>query len=154
MVWSNGIGVLNKWWTKEIKKIINYGIENGYVKKVDPASLRAGDVITFLLDEDTVATHRIVEVLPDETDPSVLRFRTKGDANDVEDGSLVHYLNVVGSPVFSIPGLGYVAGFIQKPPGLYYALALGAVLLLVLILPETLGSEEKKKAPRHLASKR
>lgn len=25
-----------KWWTKEIKKIINYGIENGYVKKVDP----------------------------------------------------------------------------------------------------------------------
>ena len=125
-----------------------------YVKKVDPASLRAGDVITFLLDEDTVATHRIVEVVPDETDPSVLRFRTKGDANAVEDGSLVHYLNVVGSPVFSIPGLGYVAGFIQKPPGLYYALALGAVLLLVLILPETLGSEEKKKAPRHLASKR
>ena len=25
-----------KWWTEEIKKIINYGIENGYVKKVDP----------------------------------------------------------------------------------------------------------------------
>ena len=125
-----------------------------YVKKVDPAGLRAGDVITFLLDEDTVATHRIVEVVPDGENPAELRFRTKGDANDVEDGSLVHYLNVVGSPVFSIPGLGYVAGFIQKPPGLYYALALGAVLLLVLILPETLGSEEKKKAPRHLASKR
>ena len=133
-----------------------------YVKEVDTAQLQAGDVITFMLNEDTVATHRIVEVVPDETDPSVLRFRTKGDANAVEDGGLVHYKNVIGSPVFSIPGLGYVAEFIQKPPGMYYALAFGAVLLLVLILPEALGDDGKKaktgeknskSAPRHLAQK-
>lgn len=48
-----------------------------YVKDVDYTELEAGDVITFMLDEDTVATHRIVEVVPDETDSSVLRFKTK-----------------------------------------------------------------------------
>ncbi|MEI3100617.1 MAG: signal peptidase I [Oscillospiraceae bacterium] len=67
-----------------------------YVKKVDAMELRSGDVITFMLDEDTVATHRIVEVVPDAEDSSVLRFRTKGDADGNVDGSLVHYKNVLG----------------------------------------------------------
>ncbi|MBQ3590427.1 MAG: signal peptidase I, partial [Clostridia bacterium] len=67
-----------------------------YVKSIDPAELVVGDDITFLLDEDTVATHRIIEVVPDENDPSTLRFRTQGVANEHEDGSLVHYKNVIG----------------------------------------------------------
>lgn len=46
-----------------------------YVKSVDPQDLRVGDPITFMLNEDTVATHRIIEILPDEEDSSVLRFR-------------------------------------------------------------------------------
>ena len=45
-----------------------------YVKKVDPLTVRAGEVITFMLDEDTIATHRVVEVVPDEEDSSVVRF--------------------------------------------------------------------------------
>lgn len=49
-----------------------------YVKSVDPQDLRVGDPITFMLNEDTVATHRIIEILPDEEDSSVLRFRTQG----------------------------------------------------------------------------
>ena len=80
-----------------------------YVKEVDYRELESGDVITFMLDEDTVATHRIVEVVPDEEDASVIRFRTKGDANTAEDGGLVHYKNVIGTPVFTIPYLGYLA---------------------------------------------
>ena len=124
-----------------------------YVKDVDPMELKSGDVITFLLDEDTVATHRIVEVVPDEEDASVIRFRTKGDANDAEDGSLVHYKNVIGSPVFTIPYLGYVANYIQKPPGTYIAISAGAVLLLLVFLPDLFADdkkegEEKKEKPR------
>ena len=116
-----------------------------YVKKVDAAKLEAGDVITFLLDEDTVATHRIVEVVPDETDLSVIRFRTKGDANNAEDGSLVHYKNVIGTPIFSIPKLGYVAHYIQNPPGTYVALSAGAILLLLVFLPDLFSDEKKKQ---------
>ncbi|NLV99220.1 MAG: signal peptidase I [Clostridiaceae bacterium] len=115
-----------------------------YVKKVEPAELAVGDPITFLLDEKTVATHRIVEVVPDESDPSVLRYRTKGDANNTVDGGLVHYRNVIGRPVFSIPKLGYVSNFIQKPPGSYIAIAAAAILILLTFLPDILGDEEKK----------
>ena len=117
-----------------------------YVKSVDYTDIQAGDVITFLLDEDTVATHRVVEVVPDEDDPTVLRYRTKGDANEAEDGSLVHYKNVIGSPVFSIPYMGYLANYIQNPPGTYIAISVGAVLLLLVFLPDLFsGDEEPKK---------
>ena len=115
-----------------------------YVKGVDPYELESGDVITFMLDEDTVATHRIVEVVPDERDSTVVRFKTKGDANEAEDGSLVHYKNVIGSPVFTIPKLGYVANYIQNPPGTYIAISAGAILLLLVFLPDLFGSDDEK----------
>lgn len=115
-----------------------------YVKKVDPATIKEGQAITFLLAEDTVATHRVIEIVPDEEDPTVLRFRTKGDANDSPDGGLVHYKNVIGVPVFTIPYLGYVANYIQQPPGMYVAISAGAILLLLVFLPD-LFSDDKKK---------
>ena len=116
-----------------------------YVKDVDPFELESGDVITFMLDENTVATHRIVEVVPDEEDDSVVRFRTKGDANENVDGSLVHYKNVIGSPVFTIPYLGYAVSYIQNPPGTYVAISAGAILLLLAFLPDLFDGDKKKK---------
>ena len=114
-----------------------------YVKNVDPFELEAGDVITYMLDEDTLSTHRIVEVVSDEEDSGVVRFMTKGDANDTVDGSLVHYKNVVGKPIFSIPKLGYVANYIQNPPGTYIAIAMGAILLLLVFIPDLFDDEEE-----------
>ena len=116
-----------------------------YVKDIDPAEIKAGQVITFMLNENTVATHRVVEVIPDAEDASVLRFRTKGDANDTVDGSLVHYKNVIGTPIFTIPYLGYIANYIQKPPGLYIAISVGAIILLLVFLPDLFVEEEKKE---------
>lgn len=119
-----------------------------YVKETDPMTLQPGDVITFMLDEDTVATHRIVDVIPDEEDPSVIRFQTRGDANDAVDGSLVHYKNVLGTPVFTIPKLGYLASYIQNPPGTYVAISAGAVLLALVFLPDLFGGDEKPEKKR------
>ena len=124
-----------------------------YVKDVDTDELKAGDVITYMLDEDTIVTHRIADVIPDETDPSIIRFQTKGDANDSVDGSLVHYKNVIGTPVFSIPKLGYLANYIQKPPGRYIAISAGAIILLLVFLPDLFSdddkSEKKKKQQKN-----
>lgn len=119
-----------------------------YVKKIATEDIQPGTVITFMLDEDTVATHRVTAVVPDEEDPTVVRFRTKGDANNAEDGSLVHYKNVIGTPVFTIPGLGYVANYIQHPPGAYVAISAAAVLLLLVFLPDVLAPEKKKSAEK------
>lgn len=144
-----------------------------YVRKVDPETLEAGDIITYVLDERlTVATHRIVEVIPDgmtldregnvvaiDTTPVTdasgnvisevkreyhIRFRTKGDANDNVDGTPVLDSNVVGSPLFSIPYLGFVANYIQNPPGTYVAISAGAILLLLVFLPDLLFDDKEK----------
>ena len=72
-----------------------------YVKDVDYRQLEAGDVITFMLDENTVATHRIIQVVPDEDEPEVLRFATQGDANDAAERTLGQYKNVIGATVFA-----------------------------------------------------
>ena len=113
--------------------------------KVDPFQLKSGDVITFMLDENTVATHRIIQVVPDEDEPEVLRYATQGDANDAPDGTLVHYKNVIGTPVFTIPQLGYVANYIQNPPGTYIAISGAAILLLLMFLPDLFSEDEPKK---------
>lgn len=118
-----------------------------YVKSVDHKQLKVGDPITFLVSQNTVVTHRIIEVLPDEEDPDTLRFFTQGDANDTPDGSSVHYKNIIGKPVFSIPYLGYVSSYIQNPPGMYVAIAVGALMILMVFLPDVFAEDEKKKTP-------
>ena len=119
-----------------------------YVKKVDPFTIEPGTPITFMMDEDTIATHRVVGVVPDEEDSTVIRFRTKGDANDAEDGTLVHYKNVIGTPVFSIPYLGYVSDYITNPPGMYIGFTVLGVIILMLFAPDLLRAADKadKKA--------
>ena len=116
-----------------------------YVRKIDTADIQPGTVITFMLNESTIATHRVVAVVPDEEDAQTVRFRTKGDANDLEDGTLVHYKNVIGTPVFSIPYLGYVANYVQHPPGMYVAISAGAILLLLVFIPDIFADEKKPR---------
>ena len=116
-----------------------------YVKEVDPFELEEGTIITFMLSEDTIATHRIVEVVPDAEDDTVIRFKTKGDANESEDGGLVYYKNVIGTPIFSVPKLGYVANFIQEPPGTYVAISAGALILALIFIPDLFGDDEDEK---------
>lgn len=116
-----------------------------YVKSVDYKDLSVGDPITYMVSQDTVVTHRIIEVLVDEEDPETIRYFTQGDANDVPDGSSVHYKNIIGKPVFSIPYLGYVSNYIQNPPGSYVSIAAGALLILLVFLPDIFAEDESSK---------
>lgn len=112
-----------------------------YVKSVDPDSVKVGDPITFVLNEDlVVATHRVVAI-----DSENRQFTTKGDANDSADANPVHFNNLIGVPVFAIPLLGYVSAYIQSPPGMYVAIGLGVVLLAVVFLPDLLKKEKKEE---------
>ena len=120
-----------------------------YVKKVDPATIKEGDIITFIVNEElTVGTHRVVRV-----DRENQHFYTKGDANDTEDAAPVHYKNVIGVPQFSIPKLGYVSDFVQNPPGIYITIAIGAVLIISVFLPDMIGKKKKlEEDPEILAA--
>lgn len=112
-----------------------------YVKEVDPDSVKVGDPITFVLNEDlVVATHRVVAI-----DSENRQFTTKGDANKTEDAEPVHFNNLIGVPVFAIPLLGYVSAYIQSPPGLYVAITLGIVLLAAVFLPDLFTKKNRKE---------
>ena len=122
-----------------------------YVVDVDTASMEVGDPVTFYLDKarTTVATHRIIEVIEDKSNPDAKYYRTKGDNNDEADTDPVHSSNVIGKPVFSIPYLGYLANFVQTQPGRSVALIGCAVVLLLAFIPDLIfgikGDEEKSE---------
>lgn len=112
-----------------------------YVKEVNPATIKEGDVITFLVNEDlVVGTHRVVRV-----DSENQRFYTKGDANEIEDQNPVHFNNVIGVPKFSIPKLGYVSDFVQNPPGMYITIGVGIILILAVFLPDMIGQKKEEE---------
>lgn len=113
-----------------------------YVKPVDPSTIKVGDDITFVLNEDlVVATHRVVRI---DTEKS--HFYTKGLANEIEDAP-VHFKNVLGVVQFAIPKLGYVSDFIQNPPGMYITIAAGAVLIILVFLPDFLPKKKEEVTP-------
>lgn len=119
-----------------------------YVKSVDPNTVKVGDDITFVLNEDlVVATHRVVRV-----DAENQRFYTKGIANDVEDSEPVHFNNLIGVPQFSIAKLGYVSNFVQNPPGMYIAIAVGVLLLIAVFVPDMLNKKKREQDPEIAAA--
>lgn len=120
-----------------------------YVKEVDVNSIKVGDPITFILNEDlVVATHRVVRI-----DAENQRFYTKGDVNEIEDSEPVHFNNVIGVPQFSIPKLGYVSDFIQNPPGMYITIGVGIILILIVFVPDMIGKKKKDEDPEVEAAK-
>ena len=113
-----------------------------YAVEAIPEKIKVGDPITFVLDENlTVATHRVVAV-----DLETSHFTTKGDANDTPDANPVLFKNVIGKVVFKIPLLGYVADWVQNPPGTYIAVTIGAVLLILVFLPDMIGKRVRNKS--------
>lgn len=114
-----------------------------YVKSnVDADALEEGQIITFRLSGDTIATHRIIEVVEED---GAVRYRTKGDANEVADGSLVDPARVIGTPMFAIPYLGFALTYIQSAQGRFAAIAVGAFLLLIVFLPSLISEKGNDK---------
>ncbi len=120
-----------------------------YVKKADVRDIRSGDVITFMVNENTVATHRVTEVLNAENSYSPC-FKTKGDANSTEDAGTVQYRNVIGKPVFSIPYLGYLACFFYQPTGKIITLIAAVILIAFTFLPDMLCRKKDNRQSTEL----
>ena len=95
----------------------------------NPTDLKKDDVITFMLgNEDTFATHRIVEVIKNENQ---VMYKTKGDNNVNADQDLALAQNVVGKYIgFTIPYAGYLIDFSKSKNGAALLLILPGLLLL------------------------
>ena len=113
-----------------------------YVTDVDPADLQAGDPVTYRMQSGVVVTHRVKEVLNAGTPQ--LSFETQGDANQVSDGEIPASA-VIGKPRFSIPYLGYVSEFVQRPQGLICVVGSCVAVLIISYLVDALFPKQKDK---------
>ena len=96
---------------------------------VDPLTLKEGDIITFRQDEQTVVTHRIMEVLGSG---DTIQFKTKGDNNEDPDTSPVLAQNVIAIySGFTIPYVGYLIDLAKSQMGGALLLIIPGVLLLI-----------------------
>jgi signal peptidase len=89
-----------------------------------------GDVIAFFDpagNGSSIVTHRVTEIT---TENGSLAFKTKGDANNAEDVSLVPADNLVGVYQRRIPGAGNVAMFMQTTTGLIICVVIPFLLLV------------------------
>lgn len=111
-----------------------------YVKQALEDDINPGDVITFHIDDSTLVTHRVVE-----KDNARNGLITKGDANEVNDGGLVAYDNVVGKVVFNIPMLGYVSSFISSLYGKCVVIGVLIVMMCLEILYNKIEKLNSKK---------
>ena len=120
-----------------------------YVKSFPAEEIKVGDPITFVMNEDlVVATHRVVAI-----DAEKQNFYTQGDNNQVQDANPVHFKNLIGKPIFSIPYLGYVSDWVQSPPGMYIAIAVCVLLLGLVFIPDLFRgakADELKKKEQEL----
>lgn len=95
-----------------------------------------GDIIAFELPTGTLATHRVIDVMPDG-------LETQGDNTEQSDGISTTRENFVGETLFAIPKIGYVIHFLTTTRGMI--LGITGVLCLI-ILNHLLPSGEKEKA--------
>ena len=114
-----------------------------FVKIVDTTTLKQGDVIAFRNEEDTVTTHRIVEIVFED---GKQYFRTKGDANSSEDLDLVKMEDVEGIYVGKLSGVGNFLMFMQQPIGLVTALLIILVIGLMWLYIVNRKDEKRYRA--------
>lgn len=81
-------------------------------KLVDPETLKVDDVIAFRDAQNTVTTHRIIDIV--ERDGEVY-FVTKGDNNASQDRNLVTLDDVEGIYITRIPGVGNMLNGLAEP---------------------------------------
>lgn len=81
-------------------------------KNIDPEELKVDDVIAFTDAEETVTTHRIIDIVQKD---GVTYFITKGDNNNSQDQNLVEYEDVEGIYIGRIPSVGNMMKSLSEP---------------------------------------
>lgn len=110
-----------------------------FVKETDPGEIQAGDVVTYVFNENgLLVTHRVISV-----DTANQTFVTKGDNNNVADPAPVMWGNVVGKVVFGVPRVGAVMRVLTADKNKPYIIASIAIIGIASVILDLI---EKKKS--------
>lgn len=122
----------------------------GVVQPVPAEKIGLGDVLTFTSKDHSgnLVTHRVVEILTGED--GALSFRTKGDANEGNDRSLVPTEAVEGRVIMVVPGAGLLNNFMDDHNQLWLVFP----MLGVLVILNEAWSYRRSQDPRRKAIQR
>lgn len=90
----------------------------GYINTHDCENVSTGDIVAYTMGDEITVLHRVVGVNEDGT------YVTKGDNNEKEDFVSLTPSQIVGKVIFSIPKLGYIAGWLQTKQGIIITVGL------------------------------
>lgn len=104
-----------------------------FVKEVDPATLKEGDIISYTSTNTDnfgeVITHKIRRLTTDESGSP--GFVTYGTTTNEDDPKVVTYPYVLGKYCGKLPKLGYFFEFLQTTPGYIVCILIPFVLLIL-----------------------
>ena len=137
VVSSKASGGEPNFWGYQLKTVLSGSMEptfkTGSIIAVKPLSdttnLKEKDVITFMQQDQTIVTHRIIKVIKQGDQ---VMYQTKGDNNEDADVNPVMAQNVVAKYTgVTIPFLGYLIDFAKSSKGMATLLITPGVLLLI-----------------------
>jgi signal peptidase len=118
------------------------------VAPVPASELHPGDVVSLRAGDDrALFTHRIVKVFDR---PDGVWVRTKGDANEKADPTLVSAADIEGRVEVAIPLAGYLIALLSIPTGVLFLIGLAATLLAAVWLLESLELDEVDRSRAEL----
>jgi signal peptidase len=106
------------------------------VTRVPVDQLAVGDVVSLVAGQSrSVFTHRIIAIVDGDRGIAV---RTRGDANDAADPTLVPEADILGRVTGTIPYAGYLITLLSLPVGVAFVLGLALALLACAWLLESI----------------
>ena len=114
------------------------------VKTCEATQLQKGDIITFQQD-GRIISHRILDITKDK---KIIKFRTKGDNNEIPDSDLIPEGQVYGKVLFSIKKIGKIISYIQNIRGLIN------IVFFVIIVYILVSLRDKQKNTRKMKRKK
>ena len=105
------------------------------VQKCEPSELKIDDIITFKQEGRTIS-HRITNITKEK---GIIKFRTKGDNNEVIDPDEVSEEQVYGKYLCKISKIGKVVNYLQNIRG-FINIGLFAIIVFILV---TLKDKQK-----------
>ena len=107
-----------------------------FVKTIDPSELEIENIIAFKDADDTITTHRIIEIVDKD---GVTYFITKGDNNSSQDQNLVEFEDVEGIYVGRIPNVGNIMNSLAEPTTI---LILGLGITVVFVVGYSISNKK------------
>jgi len=114
------------------------------VRNVDPKDIQVGDDITYMRDEESTITHRVITIYENYENSGMRGFQTQGVNNSRPDNDIVYAVNVVGRVVYHIPQVGLILRMVHD--NIYLVILLCAlVIALIEVIRRLLVSDRDKQ---------